>query len=65
MNGVLFTRSDTVNGLNVVKTCKLSNQNDENNKLSGLNEKKCKFRGQNDKNVQVQWTVYVLCLLFY
>ena len=55
MKGVLFTRSDTVNGLNVVKTCKFSGQNDENNKLSGLNGKNvslgtkmiktCKFSG--------------------
>ena len=55
MKGVLFTRSDTVNGLNVVKKCKFSGQNDEISKLSGLNEKNvslvakmmktCKFNG--------------------
>ena len=55
MKGVLFTRSDTVNGLNVVKTYKFSGQNDEISKLSGLDGKNgssvakmtktCKFNG--------------------
>ena len=63
MNGVLFMRSDTVNGLNVVKTCKFSGQNDEISKLSGFNRKKYKFNDQNDENVQVQWAGSVLCLL--
>ena len=55
MKGVLFTRFDTVNGLNIVKTCKFSSHNDEISKLSGLNGKNvslvakmtktCKFSG--------------------
>ena len=39
MKSVLFTRFDTVNGLNTVKTYKSSGHNYEISKLSGLNGK--------------------------